>query len=57
MSREVWGAIVLRSWADVAAAVANLGLGTGEACSGEAREEECVEAELHVGSVLVGAFS
>ena len=57
LSGEVWGAVVFRSWADVAATVTNLGLGAGEACRGEASEEECVEVELHVGSVLVGACS
>lgn len=49
----IWEAVVLRSRADVASAVANLGLWEGESCGGKAGEEEGVEVELHLERGLV----
>ena len=45
--RELWGAIVLCSRAEVTTAVANLVLGRSEACRSEAGEEEGVVVKLH----------
>ena len=46
---EQWGAVVLRSRADVATAGADLGLGGGQTCCSEACKEESVKGEQHLG--------
>ena len=54
---EQWGAVVLRSRADVAPAGANLGLGSGKTRCSEACKEEGVKGELHLDAGLGGPDS
>jgi hypothetical protein len=54
---EQWGAVILRSRADVAPAGADLGLGGGKTRCSEACEEEGVKGELHRDGGLGGPDS